>query len=172
MPQTLDPLDQQLVALLKVNARLPVARLARSLGCARSTVQLRLKALEDSGVVAGYTVNLARPAATTRIHAIVLIAIDTKQEHTVIEALARRHEIDRIFSVSGRYDLCAMLSTESTQELDTLLDRMRALAAPPSDFIILVSVVRIPDTRSTADRAMLKYQPPSHAQYKPRLRRR
>jgi DNA-binding Lrp family transcriptional regulator len=127
MPQTLDPLDQQLIALLKVNARLPVARLARSLGCARSTVQLRLKALEDSGVITGYTVSLARPAATTRIHAIVLIAIDTKQEHTVVEALARRHEIDRIFSVSGRYDLCAMLSTESTQELDTLLDRMRAI---------------------------------------------
>jgi DNA-binding Lrp family transcriptional regulator len=86
MPQTLDPLDQQLIALLKVNARLPVARLARALGCARSTVQLRLKALEDSGVITGYTVSLARPAATTRIHAIVLIAIDTKQEHTVVEA--------------------------------------------------------------------------------------
>ena len=65
--------------------------------------------------------------STLRIHAIVLIAIDTKQEHTVIEAQARRHEIDRIFSVSGRYDLCAMLLTESTHELDTVLDRIRAV---------------------------------------------
>ena len=138
MPQTLDPLDQQLIALLKVNARLPVARLARSLGCARSTVQLRLKALEDGGVITGYTLSLARPAATTRIHAIVLIAIDTKQEHTVIEALARRHEIDRIFSVSGRYDLCAMVSTESTQELDTLLDRMRAIKGVKETFSTLL----------------------------------
>lgn len=127
MHQALDPLDQQLIALLKVNARLPVARLARSLGCARSTVQLRLKSLEERGVITGYTVGLAHPAATTRIHAIVLIAIDTKLEHTVIEALSRRHEIDRIFTVSGRFDLCAMLSTESTGELDTLLDRMRAI---------------------------------------------
>jgi DNA-binding Lrp family transcriptional regulator len=64
MSQTLDPLDHKLIALLKVNARLPVARLARALGCARSTVQLRLKALEDGGEITGYTVSLARPATT------------------------------------------------------------------------------------------------------------
>lgn len=138
MNQALDPLDQQLIALLKVNSRLPVARLARSLGCARSTVQLRLKALEDRGVITGYTVSVARPEVGSRIHAIVLIAIDTKQEHTVIEALARRHEIDRIFSVSGRYDLCAMVSTESTQELDTLIDRMRAIKGVKETFSTLL----------------------------------
>jgi DNA-binding Lrp family transcriptional regulator len=146
MPQTLDPLDQQLIALLKVNARLPVARLARALGCARSTVQLRLKALEGSGVITGYTVGLAQPAAATRIHAIVLIAIDTKQEHPVVEALALRHEIDRVFSVSGRYDLCAMVSTESTQELDGLLDRMRAVKGVKETFstILLSSKLERP----------------------------
>lgn len=138
MSQTLDPLDHKLIALLKVNARLPVSRLARALGCARSTVQLRLKALEDGGLITGYTVSLALPATTSRIHAIVLIAIDTKHEHAVVEALARRHEIDRIFSVSGRYDLCAMLSTESTQELDTLLDRMRGIKGVKETFSTLL----------------------------------
>ena len=127
MPDALDPLDEQLVAALKVNARLPVARLARTLGCARSTVQLRLKALEARGVLTGYTVSLARPDSGRRIHAIVLVAIDSKREDEVVKALARRHEIDRIYSVSGRYDLCAMVSTESTQELDAVIDRMRAV---------------------------------------------
>ena len=69
MESPLDPLDQQLIALLKVNARMPVVQ----------------------------------------------------------QALPRRHEIDKLFSVSGRYDLCAMVGTESTQELDTLLDRIRAI---------------------------------------------
>jgi DNA-binding Lrp family transcriptional regulator len=146
MTQALDALDQQLIALLKVNARLPVARLARALGCARSTVQLRLKALEDHGVITGYTLSLAQPAANSRIHAIVLIAIDTKQEHPVVEALALRHEIDRVFSVSGRYDLCAMVSTESTQELDGLLDRMRAVKGVKETFstILLSSKLERP----------------------------
>jgi DNA-binding Lrp family transcriptional regulator len=32
-----------------------------------------------------------------------------------------------LYSVSGRYDLCAMLSTESTHELDTVIDRIRTV---------------------------------------------
>ena len=94
--------------------------------------------IKDTTVPTGYTVSLSRPEAAARIHAIVLIAIDTKQEHTVVEALARRHEIDRIFSVSGRYDLCALLSTESTQELDTLLDRMRGIKGVKETFSTLL----------------------------------
>ncbi|MCX7257815.1 MAG: Lrp/AsnC family transcriptional regulator, partial [Polaromonas sp.] len=58
MSTPLGPLDHQLIQLLKVNARLPIVQLARALGCARSTAQLRLKALEDSGVITGYTVGL------------------------------------------------------------------------------------------------------------------
>ena len=138
MPDALDTLDQQLIALLKVNARLPVAQLARALGCARSTVQLRLKALEARGVLTGYTVSLARAEAGRRIHAIVLIAIDSKHENEVVKALARRHEIDRIYSVSGRYDLCAMISTESTQELDAVIDRMRAVKGVNETFSTLL----------------------------------
>ena len=123
----LDSIDRAILTELQHAGRISNQELAQRVHLSPSACLRRVKALEDSGVIAGYTVNLARPAAATRIHAIVLISIDTKQEHTVVEALARRHEIDRIFSVSGRYDLCAMLSTESTQELDTLLDRMRAI---------------------------------------------
>lgn len=127
MTAPLDALDQQLIALLKVNARLPVVKLAQALGCARSTVQLRLKALEQNGAIAGYTVAAARAKPAARIRAILLISIDSRHEPEIVKALTRRHEIDKIHTVSGRYDLCAMLSTESTDELDAVLDRIRAL---------------------------------------------
>jgi DNA-binding Lrp family transcriptional regulator len=45
----------------------------------------------------------------------------------VVRALSRRHEITKLYSVSGRYDLCAMLLTESTQELDAVLDKIRVI---------------------------------------------
>lgn len=138
MESALDPLDQQLIALLKVNARLPVVQLAKALGCARSTVQLRLKSLEDRGVISGYTLALARPHSAPRIHAIVLISIESRSEADVVKALARRHEIDQVHSVSGRYDLCAMVSTESTHELDALLDRIRAIKGVNETFSTLL----------------------------------
>ena len=127
MSAPLDNMDRQLIDLLKVNARLPIVKLAKALGCARSTAQLRLKALEDNGVITGYTVDVTVNKSRSNIRAMVLISIDTKQEPEIMRALAKRHEIIKLYTVSGRYDLCAMLSTESTHELDAAIDKMRLI---------------------------------------------
>ena len=127
MSTRLDSFDRQLIDLLKVNARLPVVKLAKALGCARSTVQLRLKALEDSGVISGYTISVTAPRTAPGIHAMVLISIESRHEREVVRELTRLHNIVKLHSISGRYDLCAMLTTESTEELDAAIDRMREI---------------------------------------------
>lgn len=127
MSAPLDILDRQLIDLLKVNARLPIVKLAKALGCARSTAQLRLKALEDSGVITGYTVDVTVAKSKSGIRAMVLISIESKNEPDVMRALTKRHEIIKLYTVSGRYDLCAMLSTESTHELDAVIDKIRMI---------------------------------------------
>jgi DNA-binding Lrp family transcriptional regulator len=134
MTTALTPLDRHLIELLKVNARLPIVKLAKTLGCARSTVQLRLKALEDSGVISGYTVALVAPLSSARIRAMVLIATDSESTANVVKTLTRRYEIHKIFSVSGRFDLCAMLTTETTEELDAVIDRIRGIKGVKDTF--------------------------------------
>lgn len=49
----MDDTDQQLIALLRANARAPVAALAKQLKVARGTVQNRLAKLEAAGTIAG-----------------------------------------------------------------------------------------------------------------------
>ncbi len=127
MSASLDTLDRQLIELLKVNARLPMVKLAKALGCARSTVQLRLKSLEDGGVITGYTVGVAVTRSAASIRAMVLISTESKNEAEVVRSLSKRHEITKLYSVSGRYDLCAMLSTESTHELDVVINKICAV---------------------------------------------
>ena len=51
--------DRQLIALLRENARIPVAEIARKLGISRSTAQSRLEKLERNGTIAGYAVKLS-----------------------------------------------------------------------------------------------------------------
>jgi DNA-binding Lrp family transcriptional regulator len=123
----LDALDHQLIELLKVNARLPMVNIAKALGCARSTAQMRLKTLENSGTITGYTVGVGNTRAANVIRAMVLISMESKNEPDVVRALTKRHEITKLYSVSGRYDLCAMLVTESTQELDAVIDKIRVI---------------------------------------------
>lgn len=127
MATKLDALDRKLLDLLAANARLPVVQLAKALGCARSTVQLRLKALEDSGQIAGYTISRPSVAPGPRVRAMVLMGIDSRHEVDIVKTLSRRYEIHKLYTVSGRYDLCAMLTAETTEELDRVIDRIRQI---------------------------------------------
>ena len=58
----LDDLDRRLIGLLRADARLPSAALARQLGVSRGTVQNRIDRLTAGGVLLGFTVRLAGAA--------------------------------------------------------------------------------------------------------------
>jgi len=103
-----------------------------------STAQLRLKAPEDAGVITNYTIGVGQMRAANAIRAMVLISMQSQNEPDVVRALARRHEITKLYSVSGRYDLCAMLMTESTQELDAVLDKIRQIKGVVDTFSTLL----------------------------------
>ena len=139
----MDSLDQQLLALLRQDARASVATLAHKLGVSRGTVNNRITKMEDAGIITGYTVSLAANDRSRVIQAMVLIAIESKSEPQVVKALSQRHEIDKLYSVSGKYDLCAMVSTDSTHELDNLLDRMREVKGVQETFSTLLLATKI-----------------------------
>ena len=143
MSSPIDHLDRQLIELLRVNARLSVVRLAKALGCARSTVQLRLKALEDTGVITGFTICLANPTSPAGIQAMVMISIESKLERDVVRELTKLHNITKLHSTSGRYDLCAMMTTESTDELDKTIDRIREIKGVVETFSTVLLATKL-----------------------------
>lgn len=116
--------DLQLIALLKANAREPVATLARKLGLSRTTVQDRLKRLEAAGVIRGYTVLLSDEGAHAGIRAFVTIEVEARRAVEVTRALQRLPEIEALFTVSGKYDLVALVKAASAERMDALLDKV------------------------------------------------
>ncbi|HXQ30778.1 MAG TPA: Lrp/AsnC family transcriptional regulator [Steroidobacteraceae bacterium] len=118
--------DAALLELLMADARLSTAALARRLGVARSTVQGRLERLERNGVIRGYTVRLG-PAATARqVQAHAMIAVEPQQQSLVERKLKAMPAVTSLLTVSGPYDLIAMLAAENTEALDAALDELRA----------------------------------------------
>ncbi|MBS0376184.1 MAG: Lrp/AsnC family transcriptional regulator [Proteobacteria bacterium] len=123
---TITATDDALLALLKSNARLSTAALARQLGVARSTVQGRLERLERSGVIRGYTVELGPAARARQVQAHAMIAVEPQQQQAVERKLRAMPAVATLLTVSGSYDLIAMLTAESTEALDAALDELRA----------------------------------------------
>lgn len=124
---TLDATDRALLALLREDARAPVAQLARGLKLSRTTVQSRIERLQRQGAIAGYTVVLADEVEAGLVRAHVLITLAPRQSGAIEAALRKIPELRVLHSVSGPFDLIAIVAAASIGELDTLIDRIGQL---------------------------------------------
>ena len=119
---SLTPKDEELIALLRVNAREPVTSLARKLGLSRTTVQDRLKRLEETGVIAGYTLRLAREVEQGGLRAFVMLSVEPRRQVEMGRQLARFPQIETLYTLSGKFDLIAQVKAASSEAMDRLID--------------------------------------------------
>lgn len=123
----MDDTDRRLIALLRENARLPVASLATVLGVSRGTVQNRIDRLTAQGVLLGFTVRLRADAEPARIRAITTIAVEGERTDRIITQLRGYPEVSAIHTTNGRWDLVLELATESLEAFDRALQQIRQI---------------------------------------------
>ena len=125
MIRPMDEIDRQLLALLRVNARTPVATLAKKLQIARGTVQNRMSKLEREGVIAGYSVRLKPEVDEHRIAALMTIAVEGNNADKVLRTLRGDPAVQTLHTTNGRWDIVAELRADSLEAFDKVLGRIR-----------------------------------------------
>jgi len=123
----MDTLDQQLIALLRGNARLSVATLAHRLKVSRGTVTNRIAKLENEGIIVGYTVQLRPDVRQNDIRAWMSIAVAGNETRSVIASLLGEPGVASLHGTNGRWDLLAELRAGSLTELSDILERIRLI---------------------------------------------
>jgi DNA-binding Lrp family transcriptional regulator len=123
----LDDLDHRLIALLRNDARLPVAKLAVDLGVSRATARARMERLVENGVIAGFTVILAAQTADAPVRAVTMIEVDGKHAEAVIRRLMGIPEIRGLHTTNGRWDVVAEIETTTLAAFDDLLRVIRQI---------------------------------------------
>ncbi|MEM7048383.1 MAG: Lrp/AsnC family transcriptional regulator [Acidobacteriota bacterium] len=118
---------RELLRELETNARQSTAELARKLKVSRSTVQNRLERLEESGIIAGYTIRYGPEADRDGLRAHVMVRVNPNLSLPIRETLRKRTEIRALYSISGEYDLIAVVEASSPDALLQLLDCIRGL---------------------------------------------
>ena len=119
--------DQELLSVLRQNARASIAEIARRLKLSRTTVQSRIERLERQGVIGGYTLRVNDAVERGHVRAHVMITVLPKQMAAVVEALRAMAEVRALHSVSGSFDLVAMVVVTAVAEMDELTDRIGAI---------------------------------------------
>ena len=121
----MDQVDQRLIAELRRNGRASISELAARLELARATVKVRLDRLIETGVIQGFTIDVASGEALPQVRAVVLIALEGSMSRAVIRSLASVGPIARLHSTNGAWDLVAELECAALREFDATLRQIR-----------------------------------------------
>ena len=124
MKPNLDKVDNQILALLMDDARLPVTTIAKKIAMARTTVIARIAALEQRGVIAGYGLRLNQALFGSGVRAYVGMSIEPRSAAALVKLLQQWPEVETLYAVSGVIDYMMTLRCGSTEELDRLLDQI------------------------------------------------
>ena len=119
-------LDQRLLDLLRSNSRESIANLATKLGVSRATVKQHMDTLERRKIIEGYTIRY-HPLHPQQITAYLMIEIAPKLAGNIVRRMEKMSEVESLFSISGNYDLLAVVSCANTRELDQAIDMIAGL---------------------------------------------
>ena len=123
----MDQTDQKLIALLRANARAPVASLAKTLKVSRGTVQNRIDRMIARGDLVGFTVKARAESEAERVRAIMAIAVEGERSGAVLRALRGFPQVERVHTTNGRWDMIADLTTDSLAGFSAALDGIRLI---------------------------------------------
>ena len=140
----MDELDRRLLALLRADARAPVAALAAQLKVSRGTVQNRIDRMRERGEIQGFTVRTRPDVEAQRVRAVMTIAVEGESGPRVLRGLHGFPEVAAVHTTNGRWDLVAELDTGSLGEFSELLDGLRRIPGiSATETSILLATTRL-----------------------------
>ncbi len=125
---SLDGIDRRIVRLLVDDARISVANIARRVGLSGPSVSERLRRLEESGTIAGYTVKVNPAALGLPLAAWLRIRPVPGQLAAVIEIVKAIPQVASCDRVTGEDCLIAKVQVASVTALEALIDRIAPYA--------------------------------------------
>lgn len=123
----MDKTDERLVAALRHDARASLSELASMLNLSRTTVRARLERLRQRGDILGFTVVMKEDVLRDPVRALMMIGIEGRGTDRIKRQLQGMAEIRAVHSTNGRWDVVVEIGTETLEDLDTALARIRRL---------------------------------------------
>lgn len=119
----LDEVDIKIISLLRENARTPYTEMAKELKLSESAIRKRINRLAKSGVIRRFTIDYS---ISNEIRAIILVK--TQPPTPVPEVSKNLIKVtctDRLYEITGEYDIVVVGVTTDIPNLNKCIDEIR-----------------------------------------------
>ncbi|WP_435334076.1 HTH-type transcriptional regulator Lrp [Haloarchaeobius sp. TZWWS8] len=121
---TYENLDAKLVNALLDNGDASLRSLAEELDVSVTTVSNHVSALEDEGVIRGYTPKIDYDLLGYDVTAILQLKVEGSALPDVTERLRAEKQMVSVYEVTGDYDVIAIGKFEDTDGMNTQIKRL------------------------------------------------
>jgi Lrp/AsnC family transcriptional regulator, leucine-responsive regulatory protein len=118
----LDDIDRRILALLQENGRKSYAELGKAVGLAVSSVNDRVRKLQDRGVIEGVHATLSAEALRLDLLAFIFVGwTDPATEEPFLARIAYEASILECHHVTGAWNYLLKVRTHTTRDLEAFL---------------------------------------------------
>lgn len=145
LDDSLDAVDERIVASLVADGRQSVNELARSTNVSRATAYQRLARLRASGVIRGFSAQVDPVKLGLSLSALVLIRVEQPRWREVVPELLSLPGVEWLGVTAGEFDFALVVRARDVANLrDVVLERLQAM--PPvrsSETVLLLEDHRV-----------------------------
>jgi DNA-binding Lrp family transcriptional regulator len=121
-----DKIDQQIVALLRQDARRSYQDIGERVSLSAPAVKRRVDRLESEGVIRGYSATVEPTAFGWHSHAFVELYCEGRISGAEVSAAVSKHpEVEGAYTVAGAASAILHVRATDTQHLEEALERIR-----------------------------------------------
>ncbi len=119
----IDEVDVRILSRLRDNARLSNVEIARDLAISEATIRRRIKALEDKGIIQGYSCYLNYQLIENPVKAYVHLALEPGQREDIVGKITAHPRAVAVYRVTGEHDVLCVMFFVDMSELHEFLDK-------------------------------------------------
>lgn len=119
----LDSIDQKILKFLSRDSRTAFTKIAKDLSISEGTVRQRVNGLIARGIIRRFTIETAE---VERIRAVTLLsAMPEVSIPDIAEEVGKVLGVEKVYELSGEYDLLAEISGEDVGFINDCIDEIR-----------------------------------------------
>lgn len=136
----MDNTDIKILMELQKDSRLSIRELSKRINLSPPSVTERIRKLEDSGVIEGYTIKINEKALDMSIQCIIQIDLKNSKFDKFKEFIYNHPRVIFCYRIAGHSCILVKLSTKSILEIEKFVDEVSTLDATTSTNIIFSEV--------------------------------
>jgi Lrp/AsnC family leucine-responsive transcriptional regulator len=138
----LDSYGRKLLDELQANARLSIAELGRRVGLSPTATAERLRQLEESGIVHGYSAHIDSEALGLQVLAFIRMSCGGLNYHRLLEYIETLEEVRECHHLTGGDDFLLKVTTLDMAHLEALIEALLPYGNPVTSLVLSTPVER------------------------------